>query len=264
MGMRTDMASSPFSNVNVRQAMMLALDLNAVKNQYYQGDAELLTWPIAPPPPSYAALYYPLNQLPANVQALFNGPDVAASKALLTKAGYPNGFTCDVICWSVPSQTDVMSMFQADLAKVGITMSINAMDVATWTARFSARNYGPNDFILMQPAGVGTYQKMINMRGTSTYNISYINDPEVEKAYAAMQPYIGIDELKCQQISHDLMPYLLEQCYVIDCASPYSYNMWWPWLKNYHGELSVGYYNYFLSNKYTWIDQALKKQLTGQ
>ena len=159
----------------------------------------------------YKNLYYPLDQMPANVQALFNGPDVAASKALLTKAGYPNGFTASVICWSVPSQTDVMSMFESDLAKVGITLTINATDVATWTARFSARNYGANDLMLMQPSGVGTYQKMINMRGTSTYNISYINDATVEAAYQQMQQYIGVDEAKCMQISHDLMPYLLSK-----------------------------------------------------
>ena len=79
-----------------------------------------------------------------------------------------------------------------------------------------------------------------------------------------MQKYVGIDEVKCMQISHDLMPYLLEQAYVITAPSPYYYNMWWPWAKNYHGEYSVGYYNFFLSSKYSWRDQALKKQLTGQ
>ena len=264
LGMRTDMAASPFSNKDVRQAVMLALNLKAVKNQYYQGDAELEVWPIAPPPPEYKALYYPLDSLPANVQALYNGPDDAASKALLTKAGYPNGFTASVICWSVPAQTDIMSMFQSDLSKVGITLTINALDVASWTARFSARNYGANEFMDVGVSGIGTYQKMINMRGTSTYNVSYINDPTVEAAYQQMQQYIGIDEAKCMQISHDLMPYLLEQAYVIPLPSAYFYNMWWPWVGNYHGEFSVGYYDYFYATRYTWIDQALKKQLTGQ
>jgi peptide/nickel transport system substrate-binding protein len=157
-----------------------------------------------------------------------------------------------------------MSMIQADLAKVNIALTIDAKDVSTWTARFSARNYGANDFMYMQPSGVGTYQKMINMRGSSIYNVSYISDPEVEKAYTQMLQYVGVDEAKCMQISRDLMPYLLEQAYVITVPSPYSYNMWWPWVKNYHGEYSVGYYNFFLSSKYTWRDQTLKKQLVGQ
>jgi hypothetical protein len=143
-------------------------------------------------------------------------------------------------------------------------MTIDAKDVATWTARFSARNYGAYDFMYMQPSGVGTYQKMINMRGSTIYNPSYISDPVVEAAYQEMQKYVGIDEEKCMQINHDLMPYLLEQCYVITVPSYYTYQMWWPFVKNYHGEYSVGYYNFFVTSKYTWRDQALKKQLTGQ
>jgi peptide/nickel transport system substrate-binding protein len=264
MGMRTDMAASPFSKKEVRQAVMLALNLTAVKDKYYMGDAELVNWPLTLPGPEYQAAYVPLDQLPANVQALYKGPDVAASKALLAQAGYPTGFNCSVICWNTPAQVDVMSMFQADLAKVGINMTIDAKDVATWTARFSARNYGANEFMLMQPSGVGTYQKMINMRGSTIYNISYINDSTVEAAYQEMQKYVGIDEKKCMQINHDLMPYLLEQAYVITNPSPYSYNMWWPWLKNYHGEFSLGYYNFFITSKYTWRDQALKKQILGR
>jgi peptide/nickel transport system substrate-binding protein len=46
--------------------------------------------------------------------------------------------------------------------------------------------------------------------------------------------------------------------------SYYAYYAWWPWVKNYHGEISVGYYNYYITPKYTWMDQALKKQILGQ
>jgi peptide/nickel transport system substrate-binding protein len=79
-----------------------------------------------------------------------------------------------------------------------------------------------------------------------------------------MQKYVGIDEAKCQQINHDLMPYLLEQAYVITVPAAYLYIMWWPWVKNYHGEVGVGYYNGVDVGKYIWLDQALKKQMTGQ
>jgi ABC-type oligopeptide transport system substrate-binding subunit len=155
-------------------------------------------------------------------------------------------------------------MFQADLAKVNINMTIDSKDVATWTARFSARNYGANELMYVGVSGIGTYQKMINMRGPSTYNPSYINDPTVEAAYQEMQKYVGIDEEKCMQISHDLMPYLLEQCYVIPIPSAYLYNLWWPWVKNYNGEYCVGYYNYWLTLKYTSRDLALRKQMIGR
>jgi peptide/nickel transport system substrate-binding protein len=265
MGMRTDIAESPFSKKEVRQAVMLALNLTAMKDQYYLGDAEVLSWPIAPPPKEYKDVYVPLDQLPANVQALYKGPDVAKSKDLLTKAGYPTGFNCSVICGPYASQIDILSMWKADLAKVGINMAIDSKDVATWTARFSARNYGANELMYVGVSGIGTYQKMINFRGTSTYNASYVNDSTVEAAYQEMQKYVGIDEKKCMQINHDLMPYLLEQCYVIPKPNAYYYSLWWPWVKNYHGEYCVGYYNYFTATqKYTWRDVALKNQILGR
>jgi peptide/nickel transport system substrate-binding protein len=264
LGMRTDMAASPFSKKEVRQAVMMALNLTAVKDQYYLGDAELLSWPVAKPPAEYQDLYVPLDQLPANVQALYKGPNVTAAKDLLTKAGYPTGFDANVICGPYTSQIDVMSMFKADLAKVGINMTIDAKDVATWTARFSARNYGANDLMFVGVSGVGTYQKMINFRGSSIYNTSYVNDPTVEAAYTEMQKYVGIDEAKCMKISHDLMPYLIEQCYVIPLPSVYLYTMWWPWVKNYHGEYCVGYYNYWITQKFTWRDMSLKNQILGR
>jgi peptide/nickel transport system substrate-binding protein len=264
LGMRTDMAASPFSKKEVRQAVMLALNLTAVKDQYFMGDAELEVWPIAPPPKEYKDLYVPLDQLPANVQALYKGPNVTAAKDLLAKAGYPTGFNANVICGPYTIQIDQMSMFKADLAAVNINLTIDSKDVATWTARFSARNYGANDLMYVGVSGIGTYQKMINFRGPSIYNPSYINDSTVEAAYQEMQKYVGIDEAKCMQINHDLMPYLLEQCYVIPIPSAYLYTMWWPWVKNYNGEYCVGYYNYWVTQKYTWRDVALRKQMTGR
>jgi hypothetical protein len=35
--------------------------------------------------------------------------------------------------------------------------------------------------------------------------------------------------------------------------------MWWPWLKAYSGELSVGYFSGDSWARYIWVDQALKK-----
>jgi peptide/nickel transport system substrate-binding protein len=262
LAMRTDMAESPFSKKDVRQAIMLALNLNAIKN-YYKGDSELLNWPIPPPSKEYAGVYVSLTELPANVQALYNGPDVEASKALLTKAGYSSGFTVNLITYNTPVFMDISSSLKADLAKVNINMTIDAKDYSTWTGRYIARNYGAYEFLWTSTSGIGSYTRMINFRGTSTYNGSYINDSVVEAAYQEMQPYIGIDEAKCQQINHDLMPYLLEQAYVIPIPSAYLYKLWWPWINNYHGEGSIGYYNIGYI-KYFWLDLDVRKEMIGR
>jgi len=35
----------------------------------------------------------------------------------------------------------------------------------------------------------------------------------------------------------------------------------WPWLKDYHGENAVGYYNWSNYSQYLWLDQNLKKEI---
>jgi peptide/nickel transport system substrate-binding protein len=264
IGLRTDLADSPFSKKDVRQAIMYALDLKAVRDNYYSGDSELLAWPISPIT-EYIDAYVPLEELPANVQALYAGPDVAKAKELLKKAGYPNGFAINAIGSAVnPVCSDILSMYQADLAKVGINMTIDLKDQATYNSRMIARNFSAYDVLWTGNSGIGTYQKMINMRGTSTYNVSFINDPVVNAAWTEMQKYVGIDEAKCFEVNRNLTPYLLEQAYVIPVPPAYLYIMWWPWVKNYHGEIGVGYYNGVDLAKYIWLDQALKTQMTGR
>jgi len=72
------------------------------------------------------------------------------------------------------------------------------------------------------------------------------------------------DEVKVDQLHSELMPYLLEQAYVITLPAGYQYRFWWPWVKNYSGESSLGYYNTGNFLKYVWIDQALKDSILGK
>jgi len=47
----------------------------------------------------------------------------------------------------------------------------------------------------------------------------------------------------------------------IPMANPYLLNCYWPWLKNYYGEIESGYFNEIPMIKEIWIDQSLKKSL---
>jgi hypothetical protein len=46
----------------------------------------------------------------------------------------------------------------------------------------------------------------------------------------------------------------MEQAYAIPKPAPYTYNFWWPWLKNNYGQGS-GYI------RYAWVDQPMKKSM---
>ncbi len=72
------------------------------------------------------------------------------------------------------------------------------------------------------------------------------------------------NQAKKDQLMKQYSLYELEKAYFIQLPSPYVYNMWQPWLKNYHGEIGLGYGMEGNWVKYTWLDQELKKQMTGR
>jgi peptide/nickel transport system substrate-binding protein len=263
MFFRVDLPESPFSIKEVRQAMMLAIDQPSIIEDYWQGEANLISWPITPTI-AYTAAMPTLEELPEDVQALY-GHDVAAAQALLATTPYPNGFDCSVICWDTPIMIDVLSQMQSMLADINIIMDLDVVDYSVYLSRTRARNHGAYEIMYTTPSGNGTYMKMINFRGPNSYNPSYIDVDysvsEIEEAYAAMQPYVGIDEPAMMAINKELMPWLLEQAYVIPAPCANLTNMWWPWVKNYYGCIYVGYYNSYGTPKFVWIDEDLKEAM---
>ncbi len=257
--MRTDKADSPFSDIKVRQALMLATDQPKIRDEYFLGEAEILVWPIIYTK-EYANAYVPLEELPQNVRELYEcHPDKA--RQLLADAGYPDGFKTSIVCYNTPTTVDYLSQIKDMWAEVGVELELDAKDWAVYMGRTVTRSYG--ELLFGYTSGIGTYFKMINFRGPSMFNGSYVDDANVAEVYEAMQPYVGVDEAKIDQMHAELIPYVLEQAWVIPGINARNYILWWPWVKNYHGELYVGYYNTFSYLKYVWMDVELKKALTG-
>jgi peptide/nickel transport system substrate-binding protein len=62
-------------------------------------------------------------------------------------------------------------------------------------------------------------------------------------------------------VHKELMKYVLDQAWAIPTPHSPMYYTWWPWLKNYNGEQSVGYASHYNWTKYVWIDLGLKKSM---
>jgi hypothetical protein len=158
-------------------------------------------------------------------------------------------------------------MVQSMLLDININMELDILDLNVYNSRTRARNHGAYEISYITPAGNGTYMKMINYRGSNSYNVSHVNepagtDPTIEAAYQEILQYAGINEAATMAISKELIQdYLLEQAFCINMPTAILTNMWWPWLKNWYGTNCVGYYNYYGSVKYVWIDQDLKEAM---
>jgi peptide/nickel transport system substrate-binding protein len=259
LAMRTDKQDLPFKDINVRRAMMMATDFNTIAETWGGGDAQILTWPIHYTPedaPAYIGLDDP--DLPDSVKEMYVfNPDTA--KQLLADAGYPGGFKTSIITDSSPGSVDYLSIIKDQWSKVGIEVTIEPKESGTLQSIKADRKHpemidqggAPNANLFLASAFMGA---------TRGGNMSYVDDPVVNEAYTAWNAYTISDPVKAMGMFREVMKYALEQAWAIPGVNPATYHMWWPWLKNYHGELGLARTIRGFA-KYVWIDEELKQSM---
>ncbi len=104
----------PFDNVKVRQALNYAIDKQHIV-QLQNGRGTVANQILPPSMPGYDSTY----------QGYTYDPEKA--KALLKDAGFANGFETNMECISVDPQPKLCESIQADLAKIGIKLTINSL-----------------------------------------------------------------------------------------------------------------------------------------
>jgi len=108
---------SPFSKLQVRQALDYAIDRDSIVKSLGYG-FWIPTYQFAiPGTPSY------VNDFPAR------SFDLNKSKQMLAAAGYPSGFKTSIIATSATSNRDVLVAIQSMLSKVNITVDINMVEM---------------------------------------------------------------------------------------------------------------------------------------
>jgi dipeptide transport system substrate-binding protein len=125
--------------LEVRQALDMAIDRKALIEAVYQNQGKVATNP-------FPAVLWSYNATLKNPTV-----DVAKAKALLAKAGYPNGFEFDFWAFtSNPIRKMTAEMLQADWAKIGVKANIVTFEWGEFLKRLKT---GEHDASLMSWGG---------------------------------------------------------------------------------------------------------------
>lgn len=142
----TNNRKAPFDNLKVRQAMAHAIDRKAIIDGATYGYGVPIGAPFAPHNPYYVDL---TNTYPF---------DIAAAKALLTEAGYPDGFAATLKLPPVAYARLSGQIIASQFAAIGIKLSLVNVEWAQWLEDV----YTNKDFDLtivshVEPFDIGNY-----------------------------------------------------------------------------------------------------------
>ena len=116
MTLRNDV--EPFSDIRVREALQLAINMQEIHQGYLMFDYDMLIPGLWTP-----ALTDFIWEQPDDVKAEFEyNPERA--KELLAEAGYPDGFEFDCVVCTLISDVDLYVLVSTYLAQIGVTMNV--------------------------------------------------------------------------------------------------------------------------------------------
>jgi peptide/nickel transport system substrate-binding protein len=122
---------APFNNPDVRKAVQAALDLDAIAKTVYDGGADPAIGPFAPTETSAPKGGKPVAQ------------DVGKAKSLLANAGYaPGRLNLSLLAYTErPEFANLATVIQADLAAIGITVTVRTSDYSAIEPQLLAGDY---------------------------------------------------------------------------------------------------------------------------
>lgn len=168
---------NPFQDVRVRKALYMAIDMDAIINNIYNGHAYATTTMVA----------QDFNGFDPNLARIPYDPEGA--KALLAEAGYPDGFemTFDAGATSFTNSSELAQALTSFWEKIGIKVNLNVISSGFGTyVNQSAGNSGlmlsawaiyTGDGISMQEKQYHTWNAEA---GTGGGNYSQFSNPEID------------------------------------------------------------------------------------
>lgn len=219
----------PFTDINVRKAMQMAIDLPLIAETYFGGTTEGIPCGLAIS--EYKGWGFPYEEWPQSLKDEYSyDPDKA--RQLLAEAGYPEGFSTSIVA---PSNLDleILEIVKAQLFDIGVDVEIEVMDPATAQALGFAGKVEQLYYSQSIAASTPT-------TGAQVMGMDFIlnhNDANYQALLGNLFSASDFDEAK--QFVSDCDRYFLEQHWCVQGLKPYKYTFWNPSVKGYSGESTL-------------------------
>jgi peptide/nickel transport system substrate-binding protein len=246
----------PFDDVRVRRAMNLAVNQKEIQLALLNGEGELLNYPFSK---RWSGLYTPIAQLSPAGKELFEY-DPKKAKQLLAEAGYPNGFEFDVMVTSAsPYHMDLLPILVAYFQRVGIKMNAKPLEYGAF--RSQMRKDSQSAGYLMNNGEGNPFSVLRKSFVTGqTWNPAFHSDEKFDAMWKAA--LAETDQTTQNKMLIEANRYIIEERVPhVWLPTQTVYRAWWPWVKNYAGELRAGAVRPAPIYARIWIDQKLKKEM---
>lgn len=248
----------PFSDIRVRRALAMAINQQEIVDEYYNGAADILAWPILGNP-EFADMYTPLEELPEAARELFEyHPDKA--RELLAEAGYPDGFKTSVLTYDNQNYIDTLSIIKDYWADIGVELELDVKEYGAYISQGRMKNH---EQMYMFVTASSAVFKLVMSKPGNFYNYS-MNEETLPNELFDRVGELYFDVEARNKFVKESYPEMIERAWFFPLPAPHYYTGWYPWLKGYNGENYAGYYNSYVWARYVWLDRDLKEEMTGK
>jgi peptide/nickel transport system substrate-binding protein len=248
----------PFDDVRVRRALNMAIDKPRLVRELSEGQAELMAFPQHP---EFGPYFQPLEEMPASVRELFVY-DPAKARRLLAEAGFPNGFTTKMqVCTCNTPHMDLSAVLADYWARVGVKVVIEPLEYGAFLSSMTTRSHGPA-YLLSTGHVSPTTTLRKNFLTGQLWNPSMYSDAHFDRRIK--HSLETRDEAERVRLVRELTTEILDEAPYVWLPTPYLNTAWWPWVRNYGGELRAGAVRPGPIYARVWIDHDLKRRMGHQ
>ncbi|MBA7639690.1 Heme-binding protein A [subsurface metagenome] len=241
----------PFDDKDVRRAVVTGTDLDTISRTAIGREWEL-HWP------TRGEGHVELEELSPELRAQYEY-DPETAREMLAEAGYPDGFPVKLVTSNrfpvLGSIAELLaSQWERDLS---VDVEIEVIDSSIFWPVTQEREAEWDLWLEWHGAHNAIHDFSLHYLTDAAGNFNYYSNPAFdEKFNESKRMFDAVDREKLEK-EESLM--LIEASLCVPFPYHFTYTFYWPWIKNYHGEL----YEFMRDPPYEfwWIDQELKAEM---